>query len=219
MNVSGGESDRRCLGFCGVLGQLHSAHGHGGQHLCRVLLYGEQRGGQYDLVCEEHDCELVGCDHGSFQFGDTVYSFRCCSIQRSEYVESSGDPGDRGLHVVYVGNLGQFFAGGFGQPECCGDEQLGFCRLRSGTNYTNEATSPGSAPTLALEDRINAPAGSQTASVGGVNGGTEIVVISVASFRVGQGATAPAAPTNLVATAGNAQVATELERIGRSDQL
>ena len=59
---------------------------------------------------------------------------------------------------------------------------------------------------MALEDRTNAPAGSQTASVGGVNGGTEIVVISVASFRVGPGATAPPAPTNLVATPGNAQV-------------
>ena len=53
----------------------------------------------------------------------------------------------------------------------------------AGPSYTKEATSPGSAPTLALEDLINAPAGSQTASVGGVNGGTEIVVISVASFR------------------------------------
>jgi hypothetical protein len=53
----------------------------------------------------------------------------------------------------------------------------------AGTNYTNEATSPGSAPTLAMEDRTNAPAGSQTASVGGVNGGSGQVVISVASFR------------------------------------
>ena len=53
----------------------------------------------------------------------------------------------------------------------------------AGPNYTKEATSPGSAPTLALEDLTDAPGGSQTASVGGVNGGTEIVVISVASFR------------------------------------
>ena len=64
----------------------------------------------------------------------------------------------------------------------------------AGTNYTNEATSPGSAPTLAMEDRTNAPAGSQTASVGGVNGGgSEIVVISVASFKLAS--TALAAPT------------------------
>ena len=98
-----------------------------------MLLYRNNGVVQYDLVCGKHDCKLVGCDHGPFQLGDTVYRFRCCSIQRSEYVQSAGDAGDRGMHVVYLGYLGEFFAGSFGQFERCCNEQLGFGSLRSGT--------------------------------------------------------------------------------------
>ena len=76
----------------------------------------------------------------------------------------------------------------------------------AGNNYTNEATSPGPAPTLGLEDRTNAPVGSQTASIAFIDGGSGDVAISVGSFRAGQGGTAPPAPINLVASPGNAQV-------------
>ena len=154
-----------------------------------------------------------------FSSATPYIAFVAAQYSGASTIESAGDAGDRGLHVVYVGNVGQFFAGSFGQFERCCNEQLGFGSLRSGTKLYQRGDLSGIGADIGF-GRPDQRAGRIADCIGRRGEWRHrdsrhqrgLIPIRPRCHR-------PSSAKQSACDSGECSGSTELERISRSDQL